>query len=1059
MNLAEISIRRPAFITCVVALMLVLGYMSMNRLGVDLFPDVTFPIVVVNTPYPGAGPQEIETQVSKVLEDELAGLSGVKTLRSVNKEGISTVVAEFALETDIKFAEQQVKDRVAAAKSKLPDDVKEPVIRRIDPGDQPIMIVALTADLPPAQLYDLASEVIRPQIEQINRVGLVQIVGGRKRQIRIELDRNLLKAHEISVSQVVTRLNATGQNIPAGKVSITDSEKVFRTLGEFRSVPEIQNTIVNFVGNDVPVRIADLGKVVDTLEDERSRASVNGQPTLQLMIFRQSGANTIAVADAVKAKIDQINAASAGKPEKSNMKIVRDLSKYIRLNVIDVKESIMFGISLTILVVFFFLGNVRSTLITGAALPNSLLGAFILMAMAGFTINVMTLLALSLAVGLLIDDAIVVRENIFRHQEMGKTPAQAALIGTKEVTLAVVATTLTVIAVFGPIGFLSGVVGQFFKQFGLTVCFAMAISLFDAMTVAPMLSAYFPAKVRDHNARRGLLKKFDNFQIWLEDKYEVVLKFSLKHPIIILTGAFGVFVLSIVAVMFVPKNFLPPQDNGEFAVGLDMAPGTSLEKMADVAHQVDETIRKNPEVVNVVSIIGNTDGESNVAELYVELVPRKERKINTSDFKDVLRAQFKPFEMANPKVKDVDMVGGGRPFNVVISGSDIEQVKDVARKFFDKFKAHPGLKDPELSDKAGKPEFQIALDPYKADRFGISSTSVGRELRAQVEGIDAAIFRDQGKEYDVRVRLNEDQRNLEKDFSEIFVPNINMSLVRLASVAKPVSTVGPANILRQDRGRYVSIAADVAPNGPGMEAVVADIQTYFKDEAPIPAGMNYRFVGQAENFGELKTSMITAMGLGVLFIYLVLTSLYESFITPITIMLVLPLAACGAFFGLLATGKSLDLFSMIGCIMLLGIATKNSILLVDRTNQLMNEGWEMYDAIIESGRNRLRPILMTSFALIAGMLPVAIGLNEASKQRTSMGVGIIGGLVTSTLLTLVVIPAAFSYVERTRRWFLKFARRIAGLPPVDNSIAEMESALEGAPSTKNGHDKKPSMVI
>jgi len=1055
MNLANLSIRRPAFIACVVILMLVLGYMSMNRLGVDVFPDVNFPIVTVNTPYPGAGPQEIETQVSKVLEDELSGLSGVKTVRSSNKEGISTVIVEFNLETDVKYAEQQVKDRVSAAKSKLPDDVKEPVIRRIDPGDQPIMIVTVTADLPPAKLYDLANEVIRPQIEQISKVGLVQVVGGRKRLIRIDLDRNKLKAHEISVSQVVGRLNATGQNIPAGKVTESEHEKVFRTLGEFQTVSEINNTIVNFIGNDVPVRIQDLGVVNDTLVDEKSRASVNGKETVFLMIFRQSGANTIAVVDAVRKKIDEININASHSLEKTQLTVVRDLSKFVRLNVMDVKESILIGVALTILVVFFFLGNVRSTIITGAALPNSLLGAFILMAMAGFTVNVMTLLALSLAVGLLIDDAIVVRENIFRHQELGKTPAQAALTGTREVTLAVIATTLTVLAVFGPIGSLSGVVGQFFKQFGLTVCFAMVISLFDALTVAPMLSAYFPANV--HKKPTGILAKFDRFQTWLEEKYGVLIEATLRRPFIALGLSFAIFILSLVAAKFVPKTFLPPQDFGEFAVGLDMPPGTSLEKMAEVTHQVDEAIRKNPEVFRVVSIVGNTDGEPNVAELYIELVPPKQRTINTTVMKERVRGQLKEFEIAKPKVKDIDMVGGGRPFNVFISGSDSEKIKEISQKFFEKFKNHPGLKDPELTDKPGKPEFQIALDPFKADRFGISSSSVGKELRAQVEGIDAAVFRSEGKEYDIRVRLKEDQRNLEQDFNSIYVPNINMSLVRLASVAKPISTVGPANIQRQDRGRYVALSADIAPEGPGMGGVVNDIKEYFEKEAPLPPGISYRFVGQAENFGELLHSMVIAMGLGILFIYLVLTSLYESFVIPFTIMLVLPLALCGAFYGLLFTGKSLDLFSMIGCIMLLGIATKNSILLVDKTNQLINEGMNMHDAIVAAGKNRLRPILMTSFALIAGMLPVAIGLNEASKQRTSMGTGIIGGLITSTFLTLIVVPAAFTFIERFRRWSLKRMRRRVGLPEVDNSINEIAMINEESNNgvEHNGVSERP----
>ncbi|MGE3973930.1 MAG: efflux RND transporter permease subunit [Bdellovibrionales bacterium] len=1064
MNLAQLSIKRPAFITCIVIMMLALGVLSLNKLGVDLFPDVTFPIVTVTTVYPGAGPQEMETQVSKVIEDELSSIAGVKSVSSINKEGVSAVITEFALETDVKFAEQQVKDRVAAVKRKLPEDVDDPVIRRIDPGDQPIMIISLTSDLPAAQLYDLANETIRPQLEQVKSVGLVEVLGGREREIRIELDRNKLKSHEVSASQVAARLGATGQNIPAGKISNNKSETVYRTLGEFRNINDIRNTIVNFIGNDVPVKIEDLGKVIDSLQDEKSKTFVNGQQALFIMVFRQSGANTIAVTDAVRTKIATLNETYSKGETKAELTVLRDLSKFIRANVQDVKESIFFGIVLTIIVVFFFLGNGRSTLITGAALPNSLLGAFILMAFAGFTINVMTLLALSLAVGLLVDDAIVVRENIFRHQEMGKSPSLAALIGTREVTLAVVATTLTVLAVFGPIGFLSGVVGQFFKQFGLTICFAMLISLFDALTIAPMLSAYFPAKVKSHGGsgkKTGFFHKmtapvraFDRFQNWLEEKYEKVLRFSIRRPFITLASALGIFILSLVAAKYVPKTFLPAQDMGEFSVGLDMPPGTSLEAMTVMAKQVDEKIRSNKEVKISTAIVGNRDGEANVTEFFVELVPRGERAMNTTVFKEVMRTQLKEFAIANPKVKDIDMVSGGmRPFNVSIQGNDLEEVRVAAQAAFEKLRVHPGLKDVEISDKPGKPEFQVALDPVKADRFGISTSSVGRELRAQVEGVVPALYRENAKDYDIRIRMIDDQRNLERDFAQIYVPNINGSLVRLSSIAHPVKTTGPANISRRDRGRYINIGADVAPDGPGLGAVMTDIQTMFEKDIKLPPGVSYRFVGQAENFAELVTSMVVAMGLGILFIYLVLASLYESFVTPLTIMLVLPLAACGAFYGLFITGKSLDMFSMIGCVMLLGIATKNSILLVDKAKQLTDQGKDRTMAMILAGRNRLRPILMTSFALIAGMLPVAIGLNEASRQRTSMGVAVIGGLITSTILTLVVVPAAYSFIDRFREWSLRRARRLAGLAEVDNEdIDALEASLEKSPVySGNGH--------
>jgi len=1024
MNLAGLSIKRPIFISCVVIGMLAVGFLSFKKLGVDLFPNIAFPIVMVNVPYPGAGPQEVETLVSKVLEEQLSTVTGIKALRSVSKDSLSTVVAEFTLETDVKFAEQQIKDRVAASKRKLPADISEPMIRRLDPADQPIMVLSIQADLPQADLFRVADEDIKPRIEQVNQVGLVELIGGRKREIHVELDQRKLKSYELSSQMVASRIAASGMNVPGGKVTQGTKDSVVRTLGEFRTLNDVKATIVNFLGNDIPVTVGDVGTVTDSLRDEDSRAFVNGKPSLFLMVFRQSGANTIKVTDAVKARVEKINTSLEKLPGKPRITIVTDNSKMIHVNVQDVQESIVIGIILTILVVYFFLGNVRSTLITGLALPNSLLGAFILMAIFGFTINVMTLLALSLTVGLLVDDAIVVRENIFRHLEMGKSSIAAALDGTKEVTLAVVATTLAVIAVFGPIGFLKGVVGQFFKEFGLTICFAMAISLFDALTIAPMLSAYF-AGVAHSTPKKGvyyytlgaLLRGFDRFQTWLEDLYEVILKITLRIPILTLLSALGIFVGSVYSLKYVSKTFLSPQDFGEFAVGLDLPPGTTLENMSEVATAVDATLRKHPEVRYSVLTVGGRDGQTNVADFFVQLVPRAERTMNTSEFKGVLREELKAFSQANPKVKDVDMVGGGmRPFSLNIAGQDLTQVEDVAAKVLQRLKNHPALLDVDTSSRPGKPELQVQLNRERAEKLGVSTTQAGLELRTLIEGQTPAVLRESGSEYDIRVRLQPDQRDLEKQFPQTYLPNINYRLLRASDLATLAPTTGPANINRQDRGRYIQISAEVAPNGPGLAAAMADVRQFLDNEIKLPEGMSYNFVGQAESFEELIASVVTAVILSVIFIYLVLASLYESFVTPFTIMLVLPLALAGAFFALLITGKSLDLNSMIGCILLLGIASKNSILLVDYANQKLQEGMDRTAAILASGRARLRPILMTTFALIAGMLPIAIGLNEASKQRTTMGVAIIGGLISSMLLTLVVVPAAYSYIDRFRVW-------------------------------------------
>jgi HAE1 family hydrophobic/amphiphilic exporter-1 len=1026
MNLADLSIKRPVFITSVVVLMLVAGLMFLKRLPVDLFPNVTFPIVVVSVPYPGAGPAEIETLIAKPLENEISTISGIKRLNAIAQEGVGIIVAEFNLNVDIKYAEDQIKTAVTRAKRDLPTDIGEPVTRRVDPADQPILMVSLTAkDMTDQKMFDLADQVIRPQLEQVNQVGQIQIFGGREREIHIDLDRNKLKQYDISATTVSERIKTSGSNIPLGKTVNAENEMVYRSMGQFLKLDELKDIVLNFFGNDVPVTVKDVGTVTDTMKDETSRAFVNGEKSLFVLIYKQSGSNTIGVVNSVKDRIDKINTEIGKNYNGAKLSEVRDGSKWIRNNVLDVTETILLGILLAIVVVFFFLGSGRSTLITSLALPNSLIGAFILMYLAGFSINIMTLLALTLAVGLLIDDAIVVRENIFRHLEMGKAPIKAALEGTGEVRLAVIATTLAVIAVFGPVGFLQGVVGQFFKEFGLTVCFAMMISLFDALTIAPMLSAYLASKAEHDQSNPGFIKRnllmpFDRLQTNLENIYEKTLKWVIRKPLTTLGLSFLVFAASIASAVFVTKTFLPPQDAGEFMVSLSLPPGTSLEKMTELSKKVDDIIRSNKEIEVTALMVGTNDGESNTANSYVRLVPYRERALNTSGVKEKVREQLKDYAYATPTVKDYDAVGGGlRPFNVNIVGTDQKKLEEIALKVLEKIKKYKAISDPDINFRPGKPEFQVKFNQAKMQQLGISTAVAGNEMRTLIDGTTPAKFRETDREYDVRVRLQEDQRDLKTYFNQTDIPNINGKLVPLNRLAEPVETVGPSKVTRQNRIRYVQINGDVAP-GAGFGNIITDVTRMLTvdEDTKLPEGMDFIFVGQAENFQELGQNMMIALGLGILFIYFVLASLYESFITPFTIMLALPLAISGSFFALFIAHESLNIFSWIGIIMLLGVSTKNSILLVDYANQLVRDGMTKNEALIRAGRVRLRPILMTTIALVAGMIPLAIGLNEASKQRTSMGIAAIGGLLSSTLLTLLVVPAAYSYMERFRVWSL-----------------------------------------
>lgn len=1056
MNLADLAIKRPTFITCIIILMISIGLICINRLGVDLFPNVTFPVVSVTTTYPGAAPNEIETLISKPLEDEISTISGIKRLSSINQEGVSIVIAEFTLATDIKVAEQQVRDRAASAKRLLPEDIpSDPVIRRIDPADQPVLIFSVNAELDAAKLYDLAYEYIKPRFEQVAQVGKVEVWGGRRREIHVKLDREKLTSREIPATKVVQQLKASGENVPVGKSDRTETETVFRTVGQFDSIHDINSSIVNFFGNDVPSSIGQLGKVEDTLKDETMRSYINGKQSLFIAVYKQTGSNTIAVVKDLKKKMGFINEALKTQDGKGQVGIVRDAGEWIEANVTDVKETIFIGIVLAVIVVFFFLGSGRSTIITGLALPNSMIGAFILMAIAGFTINVMSLLALTISVGLLIDDAIVVRENIFRHIEMGKSPIRAASEGTAEVRLAVVATTLAVVAVFGPVGFIPGVIGQFLREFGLTVCFAMLISLFDALTIAPMLSAYFASKVEHLHERTGfvarMLQKFDNFQTWLENKYERIVHYTLQFPLRTLGAMLLVTLASCASLKFVPSTFLPAQESGEFQVAMDMPPGTSLDKMTEVGKEIEAQIRSHKEVkVSSLTIGSFIGGESNVAQMYVKLVPSKERSMSTQQFKEMIRGELKKWSHTNPIVKDYDAVGGGmRPFNLNIMGTDMKVLEQLAAKYHAYLKTSTALKDADVNFRTGKPEFQIVPNKAKMEMYGVTGVGLGQELRAQVEGIEAAKFRQNGVEYDVRVRLQDEQRNLEKDFDKTMVPNINNRLIRLADVATPVKTTGLTKINRMDRMRYVQVNADIAPGGD-LNKLMADLEGKMKGTQPgseefkLPPGYNYAFVGQAENFQEMQAGMLMAIGLGVLFIFLVLASLYESFVTPATIMLAMPLAMVGSFVALAISRESMNIFSMIGMVMLMGVSAKNSILLVDYANQqIRHHGKTRAEAMLMAGRTRLRPILMTSLALIAGTIPLAIGLNEASKQRTSMGMAIIGGLISSTVLTLIVVPAAFIYIDRFRLWSNKKMKKLFGATDTDELADELQALERG----------------
>lgn len=1047
MNIARLSIKRPIFITCIVILIMVMGIIGFNRLGIDLLPPIDFPVVMVYTVYSGASPEEIEKLITKPIEEQVSTIAGINRISSRNMDGVSVVIVEFDFDMDIRYAEQKMREKVDAARNRLPDDLTfEPVIQQFDINDQPVLTLAFVSELPPAEMYDVAKEQIKPLFEQVMGVGEVRISGGTQREIHVNLDRNRLNEYQIPATVVVNRLESSGANVPVGHFDRGDRVTTFRTIGEFKNLDQLRNTVVSFSGDyNNPTTISRLGTVTDGLVDMttmaflyypfevKANAPLSGDKPAEtknkdkkknvkremmscliLDIFKQSGANTVAVADGVMKRIDPANKVIQKVGGNSKLVFVYDTAKMIRNNVNDVKETMFIGILLAIIVVYLFLGNIRSTIITGIAIPNSLLGAFVLMYFMGFTLNVMSLLALSLTIGLLVDDAIVVRENIFRKIEGGHKPFEAAELGTMEVALAVIATTLTIIAVFLPIAFLEGIIGRFFKQFGLTVVFAMVISLFDAMTVAPLLSAYF-AGTRG-KANNFIVRNFDRFQLWLENKYSGIAKFAIDRPIIIVGITTLVFILSLGAFGAIKKTFLPDADEGEYQVNIELPPGTSLGATNVVAQKIADRIKAIPEL-NYMSVqVGTGTAGYNTASLGVFMVPMKERTRTTAELREVIRDILKDFAYAKPSVDTYTRVGGGggnKPFMLAIKGEDLDLLNEYSAKLIEKLKAVPDLTELKTSLVAGMPEFQVKMDEKKMLMAGVNNRTAGYELRIHVDGAVAGKYREKGLEYDVRVRLKPEQRNLQASFNDTKVPNMQMRMIPLSMIASGKVTSGPATILRQDRARTVQVTANLAKGGAIGSAIQKTVQILEK-ELPLPEGVSYAFIGQADIFTDMVRNIIVAFVLSIIFIYLVLSSLYESFITPFTILFALPPALSGAFFGLLITGKMFDMFGMIGIVMLLGLVTKNSILLVDFALEGMRAGMSRKDAILHAGKVRLRPILMTTFAMLAGMLPVALGAGEAAKYRTGMGVAIMGGLILSTVITLVVVPAVFEYIDILR---------------------------------------------
>lgn len=1016
-------IKRPVFTTMLVMLLVVFGLGSYPSLGIDLNPDVDFPLVMVSVSFAGTSPEEMESLVTKPIEDAVSSLSGIKNLSSVTREGSSQITIEFEFGTDPKLAANEVREKVAVARKRLPDQADEPVIQRFDMGAQAIVYYSLSSDTRSSgDIRKLATDIVKDELQRIDGVADVTISGGSEREIRVAVDSKKLAAYSISMAQILDAVNSQNLNAPGGRVSEKGTELTVRTIGKYKNVADIQNVIVaNKDG--LLIRLSDVATVADTWAEERMLARANGQPSVLIAVQKQSGTNTVAIAEKVKTTMTSIQTLL---PPDVKVAITRDSSQYIRSSVNDVMESMIFGGLLAVAITFLFLQNTRATIIGAIAIPTSVVATFFLLKMMNFTLNNMSLMGLSLAVGILIDDAIVVIENIYRHMELGKSPMEAARDGTSEISLAVMATTLSILAVFVPVGSMNGIVGQFFKQFGLTVAFAVAFSLFVALTLTPMLSAYWLKGGHEQTAgqrgRKSRIKIFlDRFEagfLEFQQFYRRVLGWSLAHP----KKLVAIAVLSLFAngllLPFLGSEFQPTYDSGEFNITMNAPAGTSLEKMRELVKPVEEQVLAIQERESSYLIIGS-GGQAGKATMGIKLVPAGERSRSMDKIMDELRLKFRDIGRLKVTVTNNQGMGRGdsRPVQIALRGPELDKLNQMAQQLVEKIRQIPGTTDVDISAEQSSPEIQVAVDPVRVSDAGLDTTTVATTIQMAFLGATTRNeFNPTDKDYQIRVQLEEQGRSSLDDVANLLIASKTGNFVRLGDIANVTLSSGPTQIDRESRQRQVIVYANVV----GVSA--GDVTAKVKELMPslnLPLGYSYKFVGQAQTMQDSFMEIAKALLLAVVLIYMVLAAQFESFVHPFTIMLSLPFSLTGAILGLLIAGQTMNIISLIGVIMLMGLVTKNAILLVDYANQLRHQGMPIIDALIEAGAVRLRPILMTTAAMIFGMMPIALGIGSGAEMRQSMGVVLIGGLITSTMLTLLVVPAVYLLIERFMERFKK----------------------------------------
>jgi len=1019
MSLAEFCVRRPAFTTMLVMAFVVTGIFSFRDLSVDLLPRADPATVAVALRLPGASPEELTTSVVEPVEQALSSISGIDEMQGRITEGNARITIRFVLEREIDDAAQDVREKVATAVRLLPPQVEPPVITKVDPDSDPILSLALSGSLSIRALTEIADKQIRRGLETVDGVGEVTISGGRAREIHIIIDIEKLNAHGLTVERVRDAIISENVEIPGGRIDQGDAELTLRTLGRVESPAQFADIVIANA-NGTPIRVRDVATVEDGTEEVRTGALFDGERTIVVDVRRQSGQNTVEVIDGIKAKLAQLRRTL---PPEVKMNVTRDDSEFIRASIASLEEHLVFGSLLASLVIMAFIRNFRVVFVASLAIPASIIASFALIRAGGFTLNSMTLLGLTLAVGIVIDDAIVVLENIFRHiDEEGAPPFRAAIEGTKEVTLAVAATSLSLVVIFMPVAFMTGYSQRFIYPFGLTMAFAVMVSLLVSLTLTPMLSARMLTRAeRLHRHGEGFFGK-------IERGYGRALEWSLDHRAAVVAVSLLVFASTFVLSALVGRSFLPNEDQGEFQLTVDAPEGTSLQGMEKMLNNLTPKLMALEGVAHVMPTIFERVNHSHI---FIELKPVHERKVTQDQVADAVRQMMAPFPSYKPAIVVKTPIGGGEntffPIQVSLMGTDLRRVSDYALKLLPTVVAIPGVSDAKVSVNLSNPEVRVAVDRQRAGDLGVRLGDLATALRLMVSGEDEiSSYREAGERYPVKIRVREDQRADINSIGGLMVASAREP-VRIDNVAILQRGFGPTAIQRLNRQFSVGLYGDVKPGYP-LDGALREVNARIR-ALNLPPDITVKFGGQAQLLDETTRNMVLAIGLASVFIYMVLAAQFESFIQPLIIMTVLPLSVPFALLTLYMTGRVLNLWSALGVLLLLGIVKKNSILQVDYTNVLRRQGVPLRQALVQASLTRLRPILMTTAAIIAGLIPTALGVGAGATQRADIAVTIVGGQTLCLFLTLLLVPVSYSLAEEGLERLRHLRRRKFALEP------------------------------